>query len=43
MKLASTIRWQETNTRRNGQLTIGVDLGDRVCFFCILNDTKEIA
>jgi transposase len=32
-----------TMTRgRNGQLTIGLDLGDRSSFYCVLNETGEV-
>ena len=42
MKQVSTTRMARVNTKRNGQLTIGLDLGDRFCYFCILNEEGEI-
>jgi transposase len=29
------------NAKRNGQLSIGLDIGDRFCYFCILDQSGE--
>lgn len=43
MRQVSTTRMARVNTKRNGQLTMGLDLGDRFCYFCVLNESGEIA
>ena len=42
MRQVSTTRMARVNTKRNGQLTMGLDLGDRFCYFCVLNESGEI-
>jgi transposase len=40
MKKPSTIRWKRK--LQDGQLTIGLDVGDRSSFYCVLNGAGEV-
>ena len=40
MKKPSTIRWKRK--LQDGQLTVGLDLGDRSSFYCVLNGAGEV-
>ncbi|HEY4049055.1 MAG TPA: hypothetical protein VGM27_19510 [Acidobacteriaceae bacterium] len=40
MKKPSTMRWKRK--LQDGQLTIGLDVGDRSSFYCVLNGAGEV-
>jgi transposase len=42
MKKASTTTLRQNRKLRDGQLTIGLDLGDRSSFYCVLHDRGEV-
>lgn len=41
MKLTTTMM-QETLNKRDGRLTVGLDLGDRSSFYCVLDETGDV-
>ena len=42
MKKPSTMTRCRNGNVRNGQLTIGLDVGDRSSFYCVLNEKGEV-
>jgi predicted NBD/HSP70 family sugar kinase len=42
MKKPSTLTRSRNGNVRNGQLTIGLDVGDRSSFYCVLNERGEV-
>jgi transposase len=42
MRKRSTMIRHRNGNVRNGQLTVGLDLGDRSSFYCVLNETGEV-
>jgi transposase len=42
MKKPNTLTRCRNGNVRNGQLTIGLDVGDRSSFYCVLNERGEV-
>jgi hypothetical protein len=42
MKKLTTTMMQRTLNKQDGHLTIGLDLGDRSSFYCVLDDTGDV-
>jgi transposase len=42
MKKLTTTMMQETLNKHDGRLTVGLDLGDRSSFYCVLDGTGDV-
>jgi hypothetical protein len=42
MKKLTTTMMQETLNKQDGRLTVGLDLGDRSSFYCVLDEAGEV-
>ena len=42
MKELTTTMMQRTHNKQDGCLTIGLDLGDRSSFYCVLDEAGEV-
>jgi transposase len=42
MKKLTTMMMQETPNKQDGCLTIGLDLGDRSSFYCVLDEAGDV-
>ena len=42
MKKLTTTMMQETLNKYDGRLTVGLDLGDRSSFYCVLDGTGDV-
>jgi len=42
MKKLTTTMMQETLNKQDGRLTVGLDLGDRSSFYCVLDETGDV-
>ena len=42
MKKLTTTMMRETLNKQDGRLTVGLDLGDRSSFYCVLDETGEV-
>ncbi len=42
MKKPATTMMQQTLNKQDGRLTIGLDLGDRSSFYCVLDESGEV-
>ena len=42
MKKLTTTMMQETLNKQDGRLTVGLDLGDRSSFYCVLDGTGDV-
>src|SRR6202050_1190226 len=42
MKKSSTVAIERIQIFKENQLTIGLDLGDRISHYCILNEAREV-
>ena len=42
MKKLTTTMMQETLNKYDGHLTVGLDLGDRSSFYCVLDGTGDV-
>jgi transposase len=42
MKKLTTTMMQETLNKQNRHLTVGLDLGDRASFYCVLDEAGEV-
>ena len=42
MKKLTTMIVQRTLNKQDGRLTIGLDLGDRASFYCVLDEAGEV-
>ena len=42
MKKLTTTMMQETLNKQDGRLTVGLDLGDRSSFYCVLDKTGDV-
>ena len=42
MKKLTTMMMQQTLNEQDGRLTIGLDLGDRSSFYCVLDEAGEV-
>jgi transposase len=42
MQKSSTMRWTSNKIFKGGQLTIGMDLGDRWSFYCVLDESGKV-
>ena len=42
MKELTTTMMQETLNKQDGRLTVGLDLGDRSSFYCVLDEAGEV-
>ena len=42
MKKLTTTMMQETLNKHDGRLTVGLDLGDRSSFYCVLDEAGDV-
>jgi transposase len=42
MRKPSTTALRRIGKLQSGQLTVGLDLGDRSCLYCVLNEAGEV-
>ena len=42
MKKLTTTMMQRTLNKQDGRLTVGLDLGDRSSFYCVLDEAGEV-
>src|ERR1700720_5024104 len=42
MKELTTTMMQRTLNKQDGRLTVGLDLGDRSSFYCVLHETGDV-
>jgi hypothetical protein len=42
MKKLTATMMRETLNKQGGRLTVGLDLGDRSSFYCVLDETSDV-